>query len=149
VEQRRDKYYITHMFPKFSADDLVDKIVGGHAVDPMYPKKESMKEVRERVREVLKTIFVDENEDKKCKICRLFPSSLSFGSDRDATIICAVVSITTHSGFMKAFLRAVGRGPYHVPNGSTSFPCVVVLCCVVFTSRLSAVLPLIIQFTKN
>jgi hypothetical protein len=66
------------MFDKFSADGLVDQVLGGRAMDRFWPVQESMKQVRARAREVSKSVFVDENKDKKCKIRRLFPSSFLF-----------------------------------------------------------------------
>jgi len=89
-EQRRRRGYITEMFPQFSVDRFFtdfDEIWSASV-------SETSTDIDRRARNVLDRIFeVPGNEDT------------------------TFISITTHQGFINAFLKVLGRGAYDLPQG--------------------------------
>jgi len=87
-DKRKTRTYITTSYPRFIIE------LGLTELDELWSPtvRESEAQVAERARKVLDVVFQN---------------------DIDALFI----SITTHSGFINGFLRAVGRQPFNIPTG--------------------------------
>lgn len=105
-DKRNTRTYIATSYPHFNIEE------GFTELDELWSPtiRESNAQVTERARKVLDLVFQNDI-DALCKM-----NSVRFKRNVIQSIL-AVISITAHSGFIRAFLAAAGRPDILVPTG--------------------------------
>ena len=84
--------------------------------------RETRGQIEMRAKAVLDMVF--ENDKEHCKD-QFFLFRVNEGTDE----ICPVISITSHSSFIDAFLRVAGHRPWALSTGGTQSYTLIVFFC--------------------